>query len=81
MENVIFGIAIAYVWIYFLQIPYRFNQKLNFKPLNCYNCLSGWITLILFIFNSSGYNFWQIVGFMSISMVLSIFIERLINRL
>ena len=73
--EVIYSIAMAFVWVEILQIPYRFKQKLNFKPLNCAVCLSGWFALILLGVH------WTTIPLMCIAMIGQILLNGLIHKL
>lgn len=75
MEIIIYCVAFAYVWINILQMPYRFNRVMDFKPLNCGTCLSGWLTLIF-----SGFH-WHTIGYMCIGMILHIIIDGIIRKI
>lgn len=75
MMSVLYACAIAFVWVDILQIPFRFKQKLNFKPLNCQVCLSGWITLIL-----TGFH-WIVIPYMCLAMVIQIILSGIIKKL
>jgi hypothetical protein len=85
METIIFeimaSISMAFVWVEILQIPFRFQRKLNFKPFNCSVCLSGWFMLGFTIIDNIQYhNIFEILGLMSIAMVLEIFLSGLIRK-
>lgn len=86
METIIFeiigSICLAFVWVEILQMPMRFNLKLNFKPLNCAVCLSGWFMLLFTIVDEIKYhNFFEIFALMSIAMVGQIFLAGIIRKL
>ena len=73
--EMIYAIGIAYIWIHILQMPYRFKGKLNFKPLNCDVCLSGWITFILVGFH------WIAIPYMCLAMIGQILLTGIIRKL
>ena len=75
MMSVIYACAIAFVWVQVLQMPYRFKQKLNFKPLNCQTCLSGWLTLFFVGFH------WIVIPYMCLAMILQIILEGIVRKL
>jgi len=73
--EIIYAVALSFVWINILQMPYRFKAKLNFKPLNCHTCLSGWLTLFL-----TGFH-WIAIPYMCLAMILSIVVDGVIRKL
>ena len=79
MESIIItllaSIAMAFVWVEILHVPYRFHQKLNFKPFNCAVCLSGWFALFL-----TGLH-WYAIPMMCFAMIGQIFLAGLIRKL
>jgi hypothetical protein len=86
MEMIIFeilgSVAMAFVWVEILQMPYRFHRKLNFKPFNCAVCLSGWFMLgFTFIDTIDYHNIFEIFALMSIAMVSQILLSGLIRKL
>ena len=86
METIIFeiigSISLAFVWVEILQMPMRFNLKLNFKPLNCTVCLSGWFMLLFTIIDEIKYhNIFEILALMSIAMIAQIFLAGVIRKL
>lgn len=73
--EVVFSIAMAFVFVEILQVPFRFKGKLNFKPLNCAVCMSGWFTLILMGVH------WITFPLMCLAMIGQILLTGLINKL
>ena len=51
LEIILSGLALAFCWVKILQAPLRL-PVLNFKPLNCLTCLTGWISFGLAIANN-----------------------------
>lgn len=81
MEIIISAIALAFVWVEILHIPYRFHQKLNFKPFNCTVCMSGWFAFIIMLLTDNSYTLIQMASFMSIAMIGQILLNGIINKL
>jgi hypothetical protein len=73
--EIIYAVCLAYIWVNVLLVPYRFKQVLNFKPLNCTTCLSGWLTLAFVGFK------WEVLPMMAVAMVAQIVLDGLIRKL
>lgn len=75
MEIILIAMCMAFVWVDILHIPYRFHQKLNFKPFNCQVCMTGWITLAIVGLH------WRAIPMMCVAMVGQILLQGLIRKL
>lgn len=71
---ILYALCTAFVLVEKLQLPYRFDGYLNFKPFNCQTCLSGWVALPVSLL--MGYT-WQTPFLMCVAMVTSYLFELL----
>lgn len=77
--SILLAACAAHVLVNVVQIGYRWNGLLRFKPFTCETCMTGWCALPLLLFHQVP---WLYVPYgMCAAMVASIVFNLLIGKL